>query len=144
MPFVVLALYGLHRARLGVLGLVGAGAYGYAFLFFSGTVLYALAAGAPDWAAVVEGFGPWMTAHGVVMVAGGTALGAAVVRSAAFPRWTGVCLAVGVVLVAAASGLPTAARATAAVLPAVALAGMGVAVLARPTHDVVTSAPADR
>jgi hypothetical protein len=45
-----------------------------------------------------------MTVHGLIMLAGGLAFGLAVVRAGVLPRWTGVCLMAGVVLVVAASG----------------------------------------
>jgi hypothetical protein len=101
----------------------------YSVVFFSGTVLYALAAGAPDWPSVVDRFGWWMTAHGVVMVLGGVAFGAAVVRQRAAPPWTGMLLALGVLVVASASRESNLVRTVAAALPCTALAGMGVDLL---------------
>jgi hypothetical protein len=74
-------------------------------------------------------FGGWLTLHGAIMVAGGLAFGLAVIKAAVLPRWTAVCLMAGVVLVAAAAGMPTAVRAGAAALPAAAFIGMGVMVL---------------
>jgi len=70
-----------------------------------------------------------MTVHGLIMLAGGLAFGLAVVRAGVLPRWTGVCLMAGVVLVVAASGLPDVARTTAAVIPDTAFIGMGLALL---------------
>ena len=55
--------------------------------------------------------------------------GLAVVRARVLPRWTGVCLMAGVVLVAAASGLPDIARTVAAAVPDAAFIGMGFALL---------------
>ena len=60
---------------------------------------------------------------------GGLAFGLAVVRAGVLPRWTGVCLMAGVVLVVAASGLPDIARTVAAAVPDTAFIGMGLALL---------------
>jgi hypothetical protein len=75
-----------------------------------------------------------MIIHGLVMLVGGLAFGLAVVRAGVLPRWTGMCLMAGVVLVAAASDLPNIARTVAAALPAVAFIGMGCALLDRAGH----------
>jgi hypothetical protein len=115
--FAVIGLYAVQRPRVGRLGLYGALAYAYAFAFFASTVVYALAAGSKNWAAVTDVFGGWLTLHGAIMVAGGVAFGLAVIKTAALPCWTAVCLMAGVVLVAAAAGMPTAVRAGAAALP---------------------------
>jgi hypothetical protein len=132
IPLFVLALWALQRPRIGLLGLFGAAAYAYAYVFFTSTVVYALVAHSPDYQAVTDAFGVWMVVHGAVMVVGGVAFGVAVVRARVFPPWTGVCLAVGVVVVAAASGLPTLARTVAEAVPAAAFIGIGWALLRRP------------
>ena len=127
--FAVLGLYAVQRPRIGRLGLFGALAYAYSFVFFASTVIYALAAGSKNWTAVTNVFGGWLTLHGAIMVAGGLAFSLAVIRTAVLPRWTAVCLMAGVVLVAAAAGMSTAVRAGAAAMPAAAFIGMGVMVL---------------
>ena len=129
IPLFVLGIYGLQRPRIGRLGFFGAVTYAYSYVFFTSTVVYALVADVPDYQAVTDAFGSWMTAHGAIMVVGGLAFGLAIVRARELPRWTGVCLMAGVVLVAAASGLPTLARAVAEVFPAAAFTGMGLALL---------------
>ncbi len=126
-PIFVIGIYATQFQRLGRLGLFGTVAYAYSYLFFTSTVMYALIAKIPNWTALTKAFGPWMTVHGVIMVAGGIAFGLSVIRARVMPRWTGVCLIVGVVLVAAASGLPNAERTVAASLPDIAFAGMGIA-----------------
>jgi hypothetical protein len=70
-------------------------AYACSFAFFASTVVYALAAGSKNWAAVTHVFGGWLTVHCAIMVAGGIAFGAAVIKTAALPRWTAVCLMAG-------------------------------------------------
>lgn len=134
IPLFVLGLYALQRPRIGRLGLFGAAAYAYSYVFFTSTVVYALAADTRDYQGVTKAFGAWMVVHGLIMLIGGVAFGIAVVRARVFPRWTGVCLAVGVILVAAASGLPTVARTVAEAVPAAAFIGMGWALLRGPGH----------
>jgi hypothetical protein len=92
-------------------------------------VVYALISGTPNYKALVKVFGAWMTVHGLILLVGGLAFGLAVVRARILPRWTGICLMAGVVLVAAASGLPDIARTGAAAVPAIAFIGMGIALL---------------
>jgi hypothetical protein len=101
----------------------------YAYVFFTTTVMYALAAGTPAFRALSRVFGVWMTVHGAVMVVGGVSLGIAVIRAAVLPRWTAACLMVGVVFVAAAANSSNLVRTVAATLPAAAFTGMGVAVI---------------
>lgn len=129
IPLFVIGLYAVQRPRIGRLGLAGAVAYAYSYVFFTATVVYALIAGTPDYKALVTVLGAWMTVHGLIMLAGGLAFGLAVVRARVLPRWTGVCLMAGVVLVAAASGLPNIARTVAAAVPDAAFIGMGLALL---------------
>lgn len=143
MPLVVLGLCAAQWPRVGRLGVAGAVAYAYAWVFFSATVLYALVAEARDYEQVTEAFGASMTLHGAVMVLGGAAFGAAVVHARLLPAWTGWALGVGAVAVAAASGGPTWGRALAAALPAAALAGMGLALLRATASDANGSTPAD-
>ena len=85
IPFFVLGLYAQQRPRIGRLGLFGAVAYAYSYVFFTSTVVYALVAHTPDYQAVTEAFGSWMVVHGVVMVIGGVAFGIAVLRARIFP-----------------------------------------------------------
>ncbi|MCU1618164.1 MAG: conserved rane protein of unknown function [Modestobacter sp.] len=134
IPLFVLGLYTGQRPRIGRLGLFGAAAYAYSYVFFTSTVVYALVAHTPDYQGVTTAFGSWMVVHGLIMLIGGVAFGIAVVRARVFPTWTGGCLAVGVVLVAAASGLPTVARTIAEAVPAAAFIGMGSALLRGSRH----------
>ena len=132
IPLFVVGLYAVQRPLVSRSGLLGALAYAYSYVFFTTTVMYALVARSVDYAAVTKSFGVWMTIHGLVMLIGGWTFGLAVVRARVFPRWTGYALMAGVVLVAAASDLPTLARTIAEAFPAVAFAGMGAATLRRP------------
>jgi hypothetical protein len=107
IPLFVIGLYAVQRPRIGRLGFAGAVAYAYSYVFFTSTVAYALIARTPNYKALVKFFGAWMTVHGLIMLVGGLAFGLPVVRARVLPRWTGVCLMAGVVLVVAASGSPT-------------------------------------
>jgi hypothetical protein len=129
IPLFVLGLYAAQRPRIGRLGLFGAVAYAYSYVFFTSTVVYAVVAHTPNYEGVTTVFGSWMAIHGLIMLVGGAAFGVAVVRAQVLPRWTGVCLAVGVALVAVASGLPVLARTVAEAVPATAFIGMGSALL---------------
>jgi hypothetical protein len=129
IPLFVIGLYAVQRPRIGRLGFLGAIAYAYSYVFFTSTVVYALISGTPNYKALAKLFGPWMTVHGLILLLGGLAFGWAVVRAGVLPRWTGVCLMAGVVLVVAASGLPDIARTVAAAVPAIAFIGMGAALV---------------
>ena len=130
VPVFVMGLALARWPRLGRLGLVGAAAYAYSFVYFTGTVIYALVRGTPDFATLSDELGIWMTVHGVVMLLGALGLGSAVVRTGVYPRWTGFALVIGVGLVAA--GLPEPAGLVAAGIRDLAFVGMGATLLAMP------------
>jgi hypothetical protein len=129
IPLYVIGLYAVQRPRIGRLGLLGAVAFAYSYVFFTTTVIYALTAGTQNWNALGKVFGAWMTVHGLIMLVGGLAFGLAVVRGGVLPRWTGVCLMAGVVLVVAMSGQSNVARTAAEAVTATAFIGMGVGLL---------------
>ncbi len=137
IPFFVLGLYATQRPRIGRLGLFGALAYCYSFVFFTSTVVYALAADLSNWKAVTHVFGGWFILHGAIMVIGGVAFGLASIKAEVLPRWTGILLIIGVVLVAATAGMSNGVRTAAAALPDAAFVGMGLALLRR--HSRATS-----
>jgi hypothetical protein len=134
VPVFVVGLALARWPRLGRLGLVGAALYAYAFVYFTGTVIYALVHDTADFAALSDELGIWMTVHGAVMLLGALGLGYAVIRSGVYPRWTGLALIIGVVLVAV--GLPDPAGLLAAGIRDLAFAGMGVALLTDSAYDV--------
>ncbi|MGH2555574.1 MAG: hypothetical protein ACRDHO_07645 [Actinomycetota bacterium] len=129
IPFFVFGLYAVQRPRVGTLGLVGAIVYAYAFVFFTGTVVFALVNPTSSWDALVDQVGPWMTIHGILMVLAGLAFGLAVVRAGVLPRWSGVALMAGVVLIAVSSGLPDIAQTASAGVRDLAFAAMGGSLL---------------
>jgi hypothetical protein len=98
----------------------------------TGTVLLALVDRSPDWDTLVGDLEPWVSVHGLLMVLAGSAFGVAVIRARVLPRWTGMLLIVGVILVAVSSPLPGAAQALCAGVRDLAFAGMGLSLLTRP------------
>jgi hypothetical protein len=129
IPLFVIGLYAVQRPRIGRLGLVAALGYAYSFVFFTGTVSFALATHIRSWDALVDRMGPWVTIHGALMLVAGLAFGLAVVRARVLPLWTGVTLMAGVILVAVSSGLPEASQTAAAGVRDLAFAGMGASLL---------------
>ena len=129
IPLFVVGLYAVQRPWIGRLGLIGAVAYAYSFIFFTSTVVFALVDGTKDWDALNAQLGWWVTIHGVVMVIAGLGFGLAVIRAGVFPRWSGVALMAGVVLVAVSSALPALAQVASAGVRDLAFAGMGTSLL---------------
>jgi hypothetical protein len=132
LPVFVLGLYLVQRPHIGSLGLLGAVGYAYAYVFFTGTVLLALANHSSDWDALVGDLGPWVAVHGLLMLVAGTAFGVAVIKADVLPRWTGVVLIAGVVFVAVSSVLPDLAQTLSAGVRDLAFAGMGFSLLTTP------------
>lgn len=131
IPVFILGLYVVQRPQIGTLGLLGAIGYAYAYVFFTGTVLLALVDQPTNWDALVGELGPWVTIHGLVMVVAGSAFGIAVIKARVLPRWTGMTLIAGVVMVALSSALPGVAETISAGVRDLAFAGMGVFLLTR-------------
>jgi hypothetical protein len=129
VPFVVIGMWLVQRPCLSRLGAVSAIAYAYVFVYFTGTVVYALVEDTVDFAQLEEALNPAMTIHGAVMVAAGIGFGYAVHKARVLPRWTGVALGVGVALVALSTGLPAAVGLVGVGVRDAAFAAMGLALL---------------
>jgi hypothetical protein len=129
VPLFVLGLYAVQRPRIGRLGLVAALAYAYTFVFFTGTVVYALIDQTKDWNALTSTFGAWITVHSALMVIAGIAFGVAIVQARVVPRWTGGTLVLGMILMTVATALPDVAQTAAAGVRDLAFAGMGAALV---------------
>lgn len=125
VPIFVVGLAIAQRPRLSRLGMWSALAFAYSYLYFTGTVVYALVNGTKDYATLTDELGAVMLLHGVVMVVAGLGFGYAVLRARDLPAWTAVVFMAGVVLVAATQGLPEIVQLAAAGLRALGLAGMG-------------------
>jgi hypothetical protein len=106
---------------------IGAIVYAYAYVYFTYTVVFALVEDVADYDELSDRLGAWMVAHGALMLIGALALGGAILWHAAYPRWTGAVLILGVVLVTL--GLPGVLGFLAAAVRAVAWLGMGLALL---------------
>lgn len=129
IPILVLGLYAVQRPRIGALGLVAAVVYSYVFVFFTGTVLYAVVAGVRDWVELGARLTGWMDVHGGLMLMAGALFGYAVVRAGVLPAWTGVTLIVGMVLMAVTLPLPAAAQTAAAGVRDLAFGAMGASLM---------------
>lgn len=125
IPFLVIGLYLAQRPQIARSAAIAAGLYAYAYVYFTGTVVVALVQGTPDYATLADQLGIWMTVHGAIMLIAGVWFGIAVARAGVLPRWTGIALAVGVVLVVATQGLPEVLQLVAAAVRALGIAGMG-------------------
>lgn len=130
IPFFVLGLYVVQRPHIGRIGFIGAVAYAYAFVFFTGTVVYALIDHTSDWDALTGRFGAWITVHSAIMVVAGVLFGGATWHARVLPRWTGVMLVLGMLSMTVAVTLPDAAQTAAAAVRDLAFAGMGASLLA--------------
>jgi hypothetical protein len=129
VPFFVVGLYVVQRPKIGRLGLGCAIAYAYSYVFFTATVIYAMAYSTKNYSALTADLGALMTAHGAIMVTAGIGFGVAVVRAGVLPAWTGVVLGVGVVAVALTQTAPEGIQLAAAGIRAAGFAGMGLALL---------------
>lgn len=141
IPFFVVGLYAVQRPLIGRLGLVSAIAYAYSYVFFTGTVVYAMVNATSDYSALASKMGASMTIHGAIMVFAGIGFGLAVIRAGVLPRWTGVALAAGVVAVAATQAAPEGVQLVAAGIRATAFAGMGIASMSLLARKNLVSAP---
>jgi len=131
MPWLLLGIYAVHRARPHPAALAGALLYGAAFTYFAFTTLYALAEHIPDYAALWQRTGSSYTLHGALMVAGGLLFGAAVLRAGWLPR-TAVWLflaGIGLNLLFALIPVPEIAQIAGSTLRNLGLIGMGLAIV---------------
>jgi hypothetical protein len=129
IPVFVIGLYMVQRPQIGRLGRLSAVAYAYSFVFFTGTVVYALIEATSSYNALADDLQPWMTIHGAIMVLAGLGFGVAVIRARVLPRWTAIALMAGVVLVALAQTMPEGPQVLAAGMRDLGFAGMGAALL---------------
>jgi hypothetical protein len=129
IPIFVIGLYVVQRPQIGRLGRLTAVAYAYSYVFFTGTVVYALIDATSSYKALADDLQPWMTIHGAIMVFAGLGFGVAVIRARVLPRWTAVALMAGVVLVSLSQNLPEGPQLLAAGIRDLGFAGMGAALL---------------
>ena len=70
-------------------GLISAIAYAYSYVFFTGTVVYAIVNVTSDYSALTGKLGALMTVYGAIMMFAGIGFGLAVITAGVLPRWTG-------------------------------------------------------
>jgi hypothetical protein len=102
VPVFVIGLAKVQGPQFGRLGWASAWAYAYSYVFFTGTVIYALVRRTDSYEELSRQLGAAMLVHGALMVVAGVGFGTAVLRARLLPRWTAIALMAGVVLVAAA------------------------------------------
>ena len=131
MPWLLLAIWALHDARLRGLGLLGALLHGVAFTYFAHTTLYALAEHTPDYESLWAKLGATYTVHGALMVTGGLIFAAAAWRARCLPAWAIAFFAVGLVinLVLALVPAPDILQTAGTAVRNFGLVGFGVAIL---------------
>jgi hypothetical protein len=134
IPLFVLGLYAVQRPRIGRLGLISAIVYAYTFVYFTSTVVYALVDRTADWTALERRLGAAITIHSLLMVGAGIGFGVAVIRARVLPRWTGMTLIAGLLLMVVTLALPAAAQTASAGVRDLAFAAMGAALLVRHRH----------
>jgi hypothetical protein len=136
IPIFVIGLCAVLGPQIGRLGRFSAIAYAYSYVFFTGTVVYALVNATSDYNTLSRELQPWMTLHGGVMLLAGVGFGAAVLRSGTLPRWTGITLIAGVILVCVSQTLPEGPQLIAAAIRDLGFAGMGAALLQAPSEGL--------
>ena len=129
VPIFVVGLAVVQRPRLGRLGELAALAYAYSFVYFTGTVVYALVNDTKDYDTLTHELGAVMTVHGAVMVIAGLGFGYAVIRARVLPAWPAIALMAGVVLVALTQSVPAGMQLVAVGIRDLGFAGMGAALL---------------
>jgi hypothetical protein len=95
---LLVGLYAAQRPAIPVWGLYGAVVYGFAFVYFTHTTLYAIATRAATYEDLWAVLGATYTIHGGLMVVGGTVFGLAALRAGVFPRWTAILFLSGIAL----------------------------------------------
>lgn len=98
VPVILLGLYAAQRPAMNKLGLVGAILYGFSFVYFAHTTLFALAIGSPDYETLWVELGSVYSVHGVVMIVGGSLFGSCTLRARVFPAWTAWLFLAGIIM----------------------------------------------
>ncbi|MEL7538292.1 MAG: hypothetical protein AAFZ58_15450 [Pseudomonadota bacterium] len=135
VPFAVMGLYAMQRPAIGAVGLLGALLYGFSFVFFTHTTLYALAESVADYSSLWSRLGDIYTVHGLVMIIGGLAFGAASYRARVFPGWTSIMFCAGVLvnLFLTVLAVPDVLQTLGSALRNLGLVGMGAHLVFGPT-----------
>jgi hypothetical protein len=106
IPTLLVGLYAAQRPAISAWGLYGALLYGFAFVYFTHTTLYAIVVHAATYEDLWATLGSTYTIHGGLMVVGGAVFGLASLRAGVFPRWTATLFLAGIALNLALTFLP--------------------------------------
>jgi hypothetical protein len=98
VPAIMIGLYAVQRPRVSFPALVGAVLYGFAFMYFAFTTLFALESHVATYAELWSSLGRTYTLNGALMIAGGLLFGHATFIARVFPRWTAVLFMTGLAL----------------------------------------------
>jgi hypothetical protein len=95
VPAIMIGLYAVQRPRVSFSGLVGAVLYGFAFVYFTFTTLFAIQSHVASYPELWSTLGRVYTAHGALMICGGLLFGHATLVARVLPRWTAVLFLAG-------------------------------------------------
>ena len=96
VPALMLGLHAIQRPQIARWGLAGALLYGFTFIYFAHTALYALTAHVPTYEQLWTRLGWIYTVHGAAMVLGGLCFGVATARAGVLPQWTALLFLIGI------------------------------------------------
>ena len=96
IPVIMVGLYAASSDKQSITSLTGAVLYGFAFVYFSHTVLIAIENGIPDYETLWTRLGSFYTFNGALMIAGGAMFGIPLLRMKYYPQWTVVLFLTGI------------------------------------------------
>lgn len=137
VPAVFVGLYTVQLPRIRLVGIAGALGYGFAFVYFAYTTLYALAESVPTYEALWERLGATYTVHGVLMIVAGGVFGIATWRARVLPRWSAALFLAGLGLngVVGIAAVPEILQTVGTLVRNAGIAGMGWYLLRTPKVD---------
>lgn len=95
VPAIMIGLYAVQRPEVAFSALVGAVLYGFAFIYFAFTTLFALHSHVATYPELWNTLGQTYTVHGALMIVGGLLFGFVTSRARVLPRWTAVLFLAG-------------------------------------------------
>lgn len=133
MPVILVGLYAVQRPRSSYFGLLGGILYGFAFIYFAHTTMYALAASVNTYEQLWAQLGWIYTFHGALMILGGGMFGIDTVRAGVLPSWAARLFLIGIVvnLVVALLPVPDLLQTIGTTIRNVGLIGMGLGLILR-------------
>lgn len=98
IPAILVGLFVLQRPRIAWYGLVGALLYGFAFIYFAHSTLFAIAKSTATYGKLWGQLGWLYSLHGGTMILGGILFSIASARAAVLPKWTSILFGTGLLL----------------------------------------------